>query len=375
MSYRSLKRVLGETSLERKCRFLFGGCLLVLITGSFWWYGRSTEELVYEAEPRKRPRAGRNDHRDAALEVLAERRGPQERRKVRRPGRGPAHRAWPAASITGSSSGRQTVRTRRRTNSRTRSSREFPLRRPLSAEDVAGTAPSEFADRRVVVDGKPEYQYYTPIRITNTQCALCHASLNLGFAPAGTRHGNRRPGVDRQGGPARRQDAATPLSGNNAVLLATAIITVFLAMLASLRDRALRDRQAAGKHLRDVSDADQPRRHRRCGPTFTPATSSRSWPPRSTACCGNLATNQDELQRRQRRPERQGRRAGPGQHAAVRDEPAEERLSGHDEPRAAHAAQPHHRLQRRARDRSPRSTTSRSATCGTSRRRARCCWR
>jgi hypothetical protein len=49
MSYRSFKRVLGETSLERKCRFLFGACLLTLITGSFWWYGRSTEELVYEA--------------------------------------------------------------------------------------------------------------------------------------------------------------------------------------------------------------------------------------------------------------------------------------------------------------------------------------
>ena len=27
MSYRSIKRVLGETSLERKCRFLFGVCL------------------------------------------------------------------------------------------------------------------------------------------------------------------------------------------------------------------------------------------------------------------------------------------------------------------------------------------------------------
>ena len=25
MSYQSIKRVLGETSLERKCRFLFGG--------------------------------------------------------------------------------------------------------------------------------------------------------------------------------------------------------------------------------------------------------------------------------------------------------------------------------------------------------------
>src|SRR3990170_3905031 len=48
MSYRSIKRVLGETSLERKCRFLFGACLLLLITASFWWYGSQTEKMVYE---------------------------------------------------------------------------------------------------------------------------------------------------------------------------------------------------------------------------------------------------------------------------------------------------------------------------------------
>ena len=47
MSYRSIKRVLGETNLERKCRYLFGGCLLLLIIGSFWWYGTSTEQLVH----------------------------------------------------------------------------------------------------------------------------------------------------------------------------------------------------------------------------------------------------------------------------------------------------------------------------------------
>ena len=47
MSYRSIKRVLGETSLERKCRFLFGACLLLLITASFWWYGSQTEKMVY----------------------------------------------------------------------------------------------------------------------------------------------------------------------------------------------------------------------------------------------------------------------------------------------------------------------------------------
>ena len=35
MAYKSFKELLGETSLERKCRFLFGLCLLVLIRGYF----------------------------------------------------------------------------------------------------------------------------------------------------------------------------------------------------------------------------------------------------------------------------------------------------------------------------------------------------
>jgi signal transduction histidine kinase len=39
---------LGETSLERKCRFLFGAGILLLITGSFWLYAYLTENLAYE---------------------------------------------------------------------------------------------------------------------------------------------------------------------------------------------------------------------------------------------------------------------------------------------------------------------------------------
>lgn len=46
MSYRALKRLLGETSLERKCRFLFGGFILLLISGSFLLYARQTDTLV-----------------------------------------------------------------------------------------------------------------------------------------------------------------------------------------------------------------------------------------------------------------------------------------------------------------------------------------
>src|SRR5262245_61558069 len=48
MSYRAFKRLLGETSLERKCRFLFGGFTLLLITASFWLYLRQTEHLAYD---------------------------------------------------------------------------------------------------------------------------------------------------------------------------------------------------------------------------------------------------------------------------------------------------------------------------------------
>ena len=46
ISYRALKKIIGETSLERKCRFLFGFALLILITGSFWLYDFSTQNLI-----------------------------------------------------------------------------------------------------------------------------------------------------------------------------------------------------------------------------------------------------------------------------------------------------------------------------------------
>lgn len=48
MSYRAFKRLLGETSLERKCRFLLGAGILLLITLSFWIYARQTESLAYD---------------------------------------------------------------------------------------------------------------------------------------------------------------------------------------------------------------------------------------------------------------------------------------------------------------------------------------
>jgi len=48
LSYRTVKRTLGESNLERKCRWLFGTCLLVLISASFWLYGSETNKIVYD---------------------------------------------------------------------------------------------------------------------------------------------------------------------------------------------------------------------------------------------------------------------------------------------------------------------------------------
>jgi signal transduction histidine kinase len=48
MSYRAFKRLLGETSLERKCRLLLGTGVLILMSGSFWSYARLTEDLAFE---------------------------------------------------------------------------------------------------------------------------------------------------------------------------------------------------------------------------------------------------------------------------------------------------------------------------------------
>ena len=48
MSYRAFKRLLGETDLERKCRFLLGKGILLLMTLSFWAYARQTEGLAYD---------------------------------------------------------------------------------------------------------------------------------------------------------------------------------------------------------------------------------------------------------------------------------------------------------------------------------------
>lgn len=53
MSYRSITKILGESSLERKIRILFGLLLFLLIGGAFWYVSSITETFILESTRRK----------------------------------------------------------------------------------------------------------------------------------------------------------------------------------------------------------------------------------------------------------------------------------------------------------------------------------
>src|SRR5437879_5815124 len=46
MSYRTLKRLIGETNFELKCLLLFGTGLTLLAVGTFFLYGWQTSSLI-----------------------------------------------------------------------------------------------------------------------------------------------------------------------------------------------------------------------------------------------------------------------------------------------------------------------------------------
>ncbi len=249
MSYRSLKRVLGETSLERKCRFLFGGCLLVLITGSFFWYGQSTKRLVYEAS--------RESARGLVETIIVMHhwkffQGMEDQKSGEPLGdliedlsQGLASRQyhWRFIHPTGPDGPQDEFENK--------VVAKFPLHKTLTVDDLAGTGVPEFDEHHVTVDGKPVYEYYKPIRITNNQCALCHTSQDIAFF--GLSNDIEIGDLVSIAKVTLPDDSQRALNWNNAILLGTAIITVFLAMLASYAIvRYVIVKPLA--HLRDVSE-------------------------------------------------------------------------------------------------------------------------
>jgi len=251
MSYRSIKRVLGESSLERKCRFLFGGMLLVLIASSFWFYGYQTEKLVN----RQNRIMGRllvdrvlyithwkeletEESFQPLVQELTERLSKEQYKwRFLRPaatdgtGRPKDEIEWEAVD-------------------------KLTKLEPESPTD--GDNP-RFHEQ--LVPESNEYQYYQPIYAQASSCVVCHNAMKpdpstaggLGMGAGGTplAEGDLMAIVKViiPNGPTQKA-----LSWNRGILAATGIVTVFLAMVASyviVRYVIVKPLH----HLRDVSDA------------------------------------------------------------------------------------------------------------------------
>jgi len=237
MSYRTFKRVLGETKLEWKFYVLFGFCLATLIVGSFWYYSSVTENLVYEStrqlaktfcdtvmldhEFRNFERMGAERMGNSLLESLENK--PDA----------------PKSSFIGGVSGEPT-------DSFEAGVLQYYQERRKDEEP--------FKER--LLPAKKEYQYFQPVRLKST-CVICHKGLSdTPLSPRLARLVNLPDGdlaaVLKIAVPDNLTREA--IHKNWAILMSTGIGTTFLAMVASwfiVRYIIVKPL----KHLRDVSDA------------------------------------------------------------------------------------------------------------------------
>ena len=241
MSYRGVKRLLGETSLERKCRFLFGACLLALITGSFYWYSGKTDLLVRKASQftgRGLVNAVLLKHHLVKIDT----------NKIQTPG----SEAFTAQWGTALESQEYTFNfIRPRSDGEGAPQDEFEWR--VLEKFSRGPADKDFEDRIVPSEkpGKSEYHYYQPVRAKQA-CIQCHIALGtLGGVPLPDLNEGDLMAIVKIA--VQDDETQKDLNENRAILLATAIITTFLAMVASyviVRYVIVKPL----KHLRDVSD-------------------------------------------------------------------------------------------------------------------------
>ncbi len=229
MSYRTFKRLLGETSLERKCRFLFGGGLMLLITGSFYFYGRLTAGLVYE----QNITTGRMLIRPI---IFKEHWIKLESNQDFVPNIIKMDKELSPADL------------KDYTWKLLPASTNDPDKRPSDQAEYDALHELAQGKEEVVrmLRDKGEYHYYGAVRATHS-CLTCHPRYNEPKVKEG-----ELLGMVKVSFPLAPTERA--LAWNNAILLATAIGTAFLAMVAAYAIV----RYVIVKpvlHLKDVSDA------------------------------------------------------------------------------------------------------------------------
>jgi signal transduction histidine kinase len=253
MSYRAIKHLIGETSLERKCRLLFGAFILVLIILSFMLYSRQTESLAYaqlESTSRllvpflvaEQHHAGPNDATAAEIEkAMTELRG-----------------QWDKKSFPDDSPPADPGEPERR--ARKRYTRSFikpddPDKKP---PDTAGyerlrefeNDPAADEDNQLVLS-QGKSNYYAAIRASES-CINCHS----GYHQKNAKGEPLRPGdllavLKIEMGTGEIEKA---VHFNRGLLLTTGIITAFLIMgFSYVIVRYVIVKPV--KHLKEVSDA------------------------------------------------------------------------------------------------------------------------
>ena len=254
MAYRSITDIVGGTSLERKCRLLFGFCLFVLIAGSFWWYGSRTEELVY-ATTRN---TGRQLVDAYMLQYHWQKLEPEQKYSdlIRRLASDLGNRTFDCSSLLRPGASPAERAAYSRLDSAVLDyflGRPAPPATPAVETGFAGDA-GEYREFRT--EDSAEYHYYQPVR-AKRNCLICHEYRDGPIGSADAAPGRERFAENDLLAVVKvvMPDKATrdAINLNRAILLATAIMTVFLAMLAAyaiVRYVIVRPLQ----HLREVSD-------------------------------------------------------------------------------------------------------------------------
>jgi len=283
VSYRSFKHLLGETSLERKCRFIFGLGIFLLVTVSFLLYGLKTESLVKKQTTLSArmlvPDILKNIHFrelgnkdwESIIDVLWGDLTPLDdlpnyRWRVLNPYSPTESKKPPLDDVE-----RATV-----AKFLEAAKDEGAFRKtgkPGGQSDRFANGTPVWTERKVTVEGKQEYQYMQAVTFKSSCLIDCHTNSDPGLEGREEtlnhidNHFLRPRGDGQHWDPVKAGDLAgvvavnvpmgqinKEINGNRAMLITAALVTAILAMFSS----AMIVRYVIVKpvkHLRDVSDA------------------------------------------------------------------------------------------------------------------------
>jgi len=271
VSYRSFKHLLGETSLERKCRFIFGLGILVLVSFSFFWYGQKTESLVMKQTTQTARYLVQTAVRDIHVESL----GNREFEPIRKVIWGdlkpledvPYYEAYVLKADQRKGEKKQTLND-------FEASVLARFVQSANAEDTAQKQTRERSDSHTFADGSPmwaeqltadkkEFQYIQAVRFKSNCLMDCHGNEDDHIdnhhykLSADGEHSVETKAGDLAGAVVVKLPMVQTykaINSNRAILITAAMVTAIVAMVSSyMIVRYVIVKPV--KHLRDVSDA------------------------------------------------------------------------------------------------------------------------